>query len=173
MLFAGVFAASADPTLVNIDLDATGSSLEPFWKASVGSGHALLGLRDDWRAQLGAVHRDLGITGVRFHGSFDDDMSVVGGTIDAPVYNWTLLDALYDGIIAAGVTPIVELSFMPAVLANCTWTSDAGKVVNPGFAPCNTGMHYRHVDMPPARWTDWEELVGRVAVLDVAGRDFP
>ena len=76
-MLAGAFAASADPTLVNIDLDATGSSLEPFWKASVGSGHALLGLRDDWRAQLGAVHRDLGITGVRFHGSFDDDMSVV------------------------------------------------------------------------------------------------
>jgi hypothetical protein len=32
-----------------------------------------------------------------------------------PLYNWTLLDKLYDGILAAGVKPIVELSFMPGV----------------------------------------------------------
>jgi xylan 1,4-beta-xylosidase len=48
-----------------------------FWKALVGSGHAYLGLRKDWQAQLAAVHCDIGTTGVRFHGLFDDDIVVV------------------------------------------------------------------------------------------------
>ena len=35
-------------------------------------------------------------------------------------YNFTLLDELYDAILGAGMKPIVELSFMPAAIANCT-----------------------------------------------------
>ena len=40
----------------------------------VGSGHAALGLREDWQTQLAAAHQDLGVRRVRFHGVFDDDI---------------------------------------------------------------------------------------------------
>ena len=33
-----------------------------------------LGLRADWQEQLAKVNRDLGIVGVRFHGSFDGQL---------------------------------------------------------------------------------------------------
>jgi len=54
-------AASASPpsTGVEIDLSATPTPFEHFWKASVGSGHAKLGLRKDWQAQLAAVNRSV------------------------------------------------------------------------------------------------------------------
>lgn len=84
--------ATATGVAVALDGAAT-APLPHFWQQSVGSGHALLGLRADWRAQLAAVHRDLGVVGVRFHGTFDDDMGpVVGGSLAAPLYNWTLID---------------------------------------------------------------------------------
>ena len=34
-------------------------------------------LRKDWQAQLTALHATTGVSGVRFHGSFDDDMGPV------------------------------------------------------------------------------------------------
>ena len=63
------------------------------------------------------------------------------------VYNWTLVDDLYDAIIAAGVKPIVELSFMPSAIANCT------------MPHCRTDMYYRGVIVPPRSWGDWYALV--------------
>ena len=36
-------------------------------------------------------------------------------------YNFSLVDSTWDFLIAQGTHPIVELSFMPAFLANCTW----------------------------------------------------
>jgi hypothetical protein len=105
--------APAAITWARVALDAPAvAPLPHFWKTSVGSGHARLGLRADWRRQLAAVHRDIGIRGVRFHGLFDDDMHVLTAAKDGSlVYNWSSVDKLWDGIMAAGVTaPIVELS---------------------------------------------------------------
>lgn len=108
-----VAAAVVEDEWLTIDAAAAPeqTGLTKFWQASVGSGHARLGLRDDWRRQLWAVHEDTGIHGVRFHGSFDDDMGpvVTRGNQGQLKYNFTLLDQLYDGILAAGVRPIVEV----------------------------------------------------------------
>ena len=156
----------APRTAVTIDASARPEqNLTKFWQASVGSGHAALGvpgaiattiplppgssLGKMWQEQLKAVHDDTGIYGVRFHGSFDDDMGPVAtasasGEIS---YNFTALDVLYDGIMAAGVTPIVELSFMPTAIADC----------DPGHCP--TGMHYRGVEAHPRKWSMWYDLI--------------
>lgn len=90
---------------VNSDAKPAQKGLKKFWQESVGSGHARLGLRDDWRKQLRQLHNDTGVHGVRFHGSFDDDMGPVVSLAPngSAVYNFTLLDQLYDGILAAGV----------------------------------------------------------------------
>ena len=133
-------------TEATIDLKAPGTPLPHFWKASVGSGHALLGLRKDWQAQLAAVNRDTGITGVRFHGLFDDDMNVLTSAPDgALVYNWTSVDALWDGIMAAGVTePIVELSYMPSAIAS---------------KPFKYTHYYKGLDVMPREWDLWWNLI--------------
>jgi xylan 1,4-beta-xylosidase len=153
---AAVSGTQVNHTTVTVDVRANGSPLLHSWKASVGSGHALLGLREDWRQQLAAVQRDLGIVGVRFHGSFDDDMGpVVANTTGGSggvVYNFTLLDTLYDGIIAAGVTPIVELSFMPYALADCSPLSQ-----------CRTTMYYKGITVRPRDFQAWYNLVAAFA----------
>jgi hypothetical protein len=42
----------------------------------VGSGHASLTLRADWRAHLTKASADLGVKRTRFHGLMDDDFSI-------------------------------------------------------------------------------------------------
>jgi hypothetical protein len=41
----------------------------------VGSGHATLTLRHDWRSQFTQTVNDIGFQSVRFHAILDDDMS--------------------------------------------------------------------------------------------------
>ena len=56
--------------------------------------------------------------GVRYHGIFDDDMGVVLGPRN---YSFAKIKKSWDFQIGLGLHPIVELSFMPAVLAGCSW----------------------------------------------------
>eukprot|EP00036_Acanthoecidae_sp_10tr_P004927 CAMPEP_0182928404 /NCGR_PEP_ID=MMETSP0105_2-20130417/15568_1 /TAXON_ID=81532 ORGANISM="Acanthoeca-like sp., Strain 10tr" /NCGR_SAMPLE_ID=MMETSP0105_2 /ASSEMBLY_ACC=CAM_ASM_000205 /LENGTH=645 /DNA_ID=CAMNT_0025066407 /DNA_START=9 /DNA_END=1946 /DNA_ORIENTATION=+ len=156
---------------VEVTVDATAAGLAPFehtWKRSWGSGHAALTLREDWRNHLKLAVKDLGLQGVRYHGLFDDDQ---GPVVPSPgVYNFTLLDSTWDFLISAGVKPIVELSFMPAVLAGCSWTGKVGGptsssptiTVNPSAAPCKAHtFHYNGVSQPPAgdNYDGWYDLV--------------
>ena len=101
---------------------------------------------------------ELGLAGVRHHGLLDDDMGVVLGWHE---YNFTLIEQSWDAQVVRGVVPIVELSFMPAILANCTWKSPAQNVtVNPeGDHECTTGMQYKAVVEHPLHFEDWHHLV--------------
>lgn len=134
-------------TTAIVNFSSHGVAQPHFWKASVGSGHAKLGLRADWQAQLAAVHRDIGIAGVRFHGLFDDDMHVMTATQNGTMfsYNWSAIDALWDGVMNAGVTaPIVELSYMPSAIAS---------------KPFRFTHYYKGLDVMPRDWSLWYNLV--------------
>ena len=162
---------------VTVDVDASSlagaSAFPPYWKRSFGSGHAKLTLRDDWRAHFKLAVSELGMGGVRHHGMYDDDMTVVGGTLAAPTYNFSLLESSWAFQLAQGTTPLLEFSFMPAVIANCTWTSPAsGAIVNPGFGACKQqAMAYKGVTQPPAGWAQWHDLVAATVqhAVDVHG----
>ena len=102
---------------MTVDAASPGAA-SPFvhkWKRSFGSGHASLTLREDWRRQAALAARELGMQGVRFHGMFGDDMGPVVPA--AGVYNFSQLDSTWDFLRAAGIKPVVELSFMPAVVS--------------------------------------------------------
>ena len=96
------------------------------WQFCVGSGQAKLALRSDYAAQLKYVHDELGMQRVRFHGIFDDSMQAVMSMHDfMPLpgsknfwnYNFRNIKVAYDNVLAAGMKPWVELSFMPSRLA--------------------------------------------------------
>ncbi len=96
------------------------------WRFCVGSGHALLALRTDYTRQLKFIHDELGIERVRFHGIFHDDMSTVTnlrmmlpfpGTENFRELNFRACGIAYDNVLAAGMKPFVEISFMPKLLA--------------------------------------------------------
>lgn len=96
------------------------------WQFCVGSGHAALALRTDYTKQLKFIHDELGIERVRFHGIFCDDMHTLHTMADViPLpgggnfteQSFRLCGLAYDNVLAAGMKPFVELSFMPALLA--------------------------------------------------------
>ena len=58
-----------------VDTTSKGTPFSHYWELCVGSGHAAMGLRQDWRDQLEKTHRELGFEYVRFHGLLDDEMS--------------------------------------------------------------------------------------------------
>jgi len=101
-----------------------------YWEQCVGSGHALLSLRQDWREQLTRCHNELGFKMVRFHGLLDDDMST---SLDEGVNSFLNMDSMIDFLLSIDMRPILEISFMPSWLAsgpqtgNITPPKDYGK----------------------------------------------
>ena len=109
-----------------IDKNTPAIKFNHHWKFCVGSAHAVYALRHDYTKQLAQIHRDLGIERVRFHGIFDDNMhTIVKATEIIPFpfgrsyreQSFRQCANAYDNIIEAGMTPFVELSFMPKHLA--------------------------------------------------------
>jgi xylan 1,4-beta-xylosidase len=82
-----------------------------------------------------------------------------------PVYDFTILDGIFDEYKAAGVVPMVELGFMPKDLTS--GQNDKGvrdyQVHYPGRTTAGT------VQAPPKDYAKWQELV-RVVVAHLAAR---
>lgn len=111
---------------IHIPKDAKTYPHHKHWQFCVGSGHALLALRTDYTRQLKKVHEELGIRYVRFHGILADDMSTYTtlrdmmpfpGTEEFKEINFRTCGVAYDNVLAAGMKPFVEVSFMPRYLA--------------------------------------------------------
>jgi len=123
-------AAPATPTTaadVTLAVDA-GTSTAPwnrFYEKAVAADHAHTVLCTAYgrniQNALRKAHAQAGFQYVRFHGIFNDDIGVYSEDASgAPVYNWSGPDAIYDAIIAAGMRPMVEISFTPTALASDT-----------------------------------------------------
>ncbi len=125
--------AVADTVQIRVDAKAVGTPFPHFWERMFGSGRATLSLRDDYRKDLAEVKRATGFEYVRFHGIFDRDVGLFhlgkvdqafynaaskAAASDQPVYNFSYVDQIYDGLLARGVRPFVELGFMPSDLSS-------------------------------------------------------
>jgi xylan 1,4-beta-xylosidase len=97
-------------------------ALNPFWSHVVGAGRANEGLRADWQKHLKFVSSSCGVSYVRFHGLYHDDMHVVAEVDGKHVYNFQYIDALFDAILELDVRPFVEFGFCPSLLATQTAT---------------------------------------------------
>lgn len=121
-------------------------TLSRFWEHTVGSCHAPLALRADWREQLTRCQRELGFRHVRFHGILNDDMSTFTNVAGQPSDSFFNADSIIDFLRAIGMRPFIELSFMPRLLAS-------------GGA---TVFHYRGNVTPPRNYREWGRLIGRL-----------
>lgn len=110
---------------VEYSLDLAGESrpYPHYWEFCVGSCHAPTLLREDVRQQIRKAHKEIGFKYLRFHGLFDDDMSV----IIKPMMPWVKpeisfynIDCVFDFLLDTGMKPFVELSFMPTAFASGT-----------------------------------------------------
>ena len=148
LLLAG--SAAASPVIqVPIDVGAPARPFPHFWEQMFGSGRATLALRAAYGRDVGLVKAVTDFRYVRFHGILDDDVGVYDGQADGqPVYNFTYVDQIYDGLLAAGVRPFVELSFMPRQLA---------------AKPVRQSFWYRPFVSPPKDYRRWDGLIRALA----------
>lgn len=109
-----------------IGRDRTIKLFNKHWQHCVGSGHAKMAMRSDYARQLKRAHDELGVERVRFHGIFCDDMHTVVGFDEVIPFpgaekiterSFFHCGVAIDNVLAAGVKPFVELSFMPNPLA--------------------------------------------------------
>ena len=137
------------PEAISVDARAPAQPFPHFWEHMFGSGRAVLSLRESYREDLRAVRAVTAVSYVRFHALLHDEMGVYNvGPHGEPVFNFSYVDQVYDGLLANGVRPIVELSFMPAKLAaHKTYQS----------------FWYRPIVSPAADYARWDALMTALA----------
>jgi xylan 1,4-beta-xylosidase len=103
---------------ITIDTNGTFRPFPHFWEQMFGSGRANLSLRESYRRDLDAVKQITNFQFVRFHAIFHDENGVYDEDKNGnPIYNFSYVDQIYDGLLEHNVKPFIELSFMPRKLA--------------------------------------------------------
>ncbi|HTY85309.1 MAG TPA: hypothetical protein VMB19_13895 [Silvibacterium sp.] len=144
LLFALTLPAQNTET-ITIDAHAATTPLPHFWEQMFGSGRAVLSMRQSYRDDMQAVKKITDFKYVRFHAILDDDIGVYDEDAQGnPVYNFSYIDQIYDGLLANGVRPFVEISFMPKKLAarldyHAFW--------------------YKQIVSPPKDYAKWDALI--------------
>ncbi|MGO8795303.1 MAG: GH39 family glycosyl hydrolase [Candidatus Sulfotelmatobacter sp.] len=148
--FCPVSLASAQVTngsgeVITIDGKAEVHPFPHFWEQMFGSGRASLALRQSYRDDLRETKAITDFQYVRFHAILHDEVGVYSEDAQGkPSYNFSYVDQIYDGLLANGVKPFVELSFMPNDLA-----------AHPTFQ----AFWYKPDVSPPKDWPKWDDLM--------------
>lgn len=160
---------------ITIDAHAPTTPFPHFWEKTFGSGRAILSLRESYRNDLRTVKQATGFESIRFHGILMDEVGLYDPARMAwnptthalepqsdSLYNFSYVDQIYDGLLANGIRPYVELSFMPRGLA-----ADPNQT---------QAFWYHPIVSPPGDYARWdamlkafaEHLVARYGLVEVA-----
>ena len=135
--------------VIVVDGSAPAHDFNHFWEQMFGSGRAVLSLRDSYRSDLREVRKITDLQYIRFHAILHDEVGVYSENEQGqPVYNFSYVDQIYDGLLAAGVRPFVELSFMPKDLAARNMPH---------------AFWYKPNISPPKDWVKWDALISELA----------
>jgi xylan 1,4-beta-xylosidase len=158
-------AGSGSPSVtVWVDVDDDGEELHRPWVPMIGSerlsqllctdlsGGRVIGV--ELAEALRRVRDELGVRTVRAHAIFHDDTRVYREKKGKPVYDFSVVDEIYDQVLDLGLRPVVEIGFMPRDLA---------------ADPSKTVFEYGAVISPPKDYERWGELVRRL-VQHLVGR---
>ena len=105
------------PRTIVVNLKDSTGAVDRFFDLSVGSDYPGTLIRDDSQAQLKTTVDELGFRYIRFHAIFHDVLKTVQVDDGKIVYNWSMIDQLYDDLLARHIKPFVELGFTPTALA--------------------------------------------------------
>ncbi len=89
------------------------------WRECIGSCHAYLTLREDYRAHVRKVQKEIGFKQIRFHGLLHDLVGIYHGyLVNSIDFNFQNVFKIFDFFLSVGLKPFIELSFMPNQLAS-------------------------------------------------------
>jgi len=135
---------------ITIDAHGETTPFPHYWEQMFGSGRAILTLRESYREDVRAVKQVADFRYVRFHAILHDELGVYDEDEHGnPVYNFSYVDQVYDGLLKNGVKPFVEISFMPKKLA---FNPDA---LHPFW--------YKQNVSPPKSMERWDDLIKHFA----------
>ncbi|HEY0702385.1 MAG TPA: hypothetical protein VGD60_06425 [Candidatus Acidoferrales bacterium] len=145
-----IAAQSANTTeTLEVNVNAPSHPFPHFWEQMFGSGRAILSLRESYRSDLRDVKSITDFRYIRFHAILDDEIGVYDeDSTGKPVYNFSYVDQIYDGLLQNHVRPFVELSFMPSKLA---------------AADLRQSFFYKPVVAPPKDYDRWSALISAFA----------
>jgi xylan 1,4-beta-xylosidase len=136
-----------EPETIAIDARAAAHPFPHFWETMFGSGRANLSLRDSYRRDLDATRAVTSIQYVRFHAIFHDENGIYDEDAQGrPVYNFSYLDQIYDGLLDRHIRPFVEIGFMPRKLAS-------SQTPHPFW--------YKPMVSPPNNYVHWDDLIAQ------------
>ena len=149
VVLTAAIATAQTPDVVVVDASAPAHPFPHFWEQMFGSGRAVLTLRESYLRDMREVKQITDFRYVRFHAVFHDEFGIYDeDSQGAPVYNFSYLDQSYDGLLANGVRPFVELSFMPKKLA-------AKEILH--------AFWYKQNVSPPKDYAKWDDLIAQFA----------
>ena len=164
LLFACAAGAASFPVRIQIDAAQASGPLKPIWRffgadepnyAYMPHGNELLG-------ELGALKKDevffrthsLLVTGKGEHGlKWGSTDAYTEDAAGNPVYDWTIVDQIFDAYRANGVRPYVQIGFMPKAL------SVKPEPYRHQFPKATYAELFGGWAYPPKDFAKWEELV--------------
>lgn len=128
-----------------VDFNSQTTVFPHYWEKCIGSCHAIMAMREDYREHLRKARAECGFQYLRFHGLLDDAMSIVSNNIftGEMSYSFINVDRIFDFLLEIGMKPFVELGFMPSTLAS-------------GSKTC---FHYKANVTMPKDMKQWENLI--------------
>ena len=148
---AGAVSVEVDATTVTGRLDRVwhmvgAERLSQLRLTTIENGHDI---GAEFAEALRQAHDDLGVTLVRAHAILHDDNKVVHRDENGSLrFDFGTVDAIYDQLLEIGIRPVVELSFMPRVMAR---------------DPEQTVFTYGGIISLPIDWDEWRALVRALA----------
>lgn len=130
---------------MKITIDSTAVTPFPhFWETVFGSEGAYYPARQDLQGHFRRAHEAFGTRYMRFHGILHDaNLLYFEDDLGRPYYHFDGVDRCYDPLVAMGMRPFVELSFMPVALA---------RAYDSIFA-------WQGITAPPRDVQAWEQLI--------------
>jgi hypothetical protein len=144
----GSHSSTSSTFTIRLDgLNAT--KFDHVWEECVGSGHASMTLRQDYRDQLARTAKELGVKRTRFHGLLDDDFSI---SISKEQDSYTNLDSTVDFHLSIGMEPLFEVRNTRFLTDTASLRTDTCTDYNPSSvytASCSP----MPATMRPSLWT--------------------
>ncbi|MGN1001787.1 MAG: helix-turn-helix domain-containing protein [Oscillospiraceae bacterium] len=131
---------------VTVDTAGKKEPLSAHWKRLLNVGYARSLTDERVRRELRRLQESVGFEFLRVKGVLDDDMCLLRLDMNGnPVMNFAYVDEGIDFILSVGAKPMLELSFMPSLLAkNPVARSMRGAILS-----------------GPKDLAAWQELIGR------------
>ena len=148
-------AAGSASCRIEFSAGKTAGTLHHSWRELTGVTSASALLLSDVQALLRRVQKEIGFRSIKFNGILSEDMHVYSESpAGESIYSFVFVDKVFDFLLELGLTPFVQLGFMPEALAR-TRKRLFGYLVS---EPVN---HEKWSDLVTALITHLQERYGR------------